>query len=238
MEKLYDHSGFRAKLNDIIYVCPCSINCVINIIAIITTIGQDLRSLLIKQVVINIKQQLLVSAGLGPIKMRKDGSYSSEALSSERDRPLCIAKAFKKITRIKSSLLTEILWKGKRKQKAERAAWKVGQALWKGTFPYGGNWIAPWNLEKKKHPDNGASVWEMRTFPVWDVSLLEGFHCMIRKMTSKTERTSADPITEHTLKNHARGFIWPLTWKILWPRDRALGAMDAKQEHLQWHFLV
>lgn len=91
------------------YVCLCSINCVINIIVIITTIGQDLRPLLMKQVVINIKQLLLASAGLGPVKMRKDGSYSSEALSSERGRPLCVAKAFKKITIIKSSLLTEIL---------------------------------------------------------------------------------------------------------------------------------
>ena len=168
--------------------------------------------------------------------MRKDGSYSSESFYSERGRPLRVTKAFKKITRIKSSLLTGILWNGKRKQKAEGAAWKVGQALWRGTFPCGRNWITPWNLGKK-YPDNGVSVWEMRTFPVWDISLLEGFHCMIRKMTSKTERTSADPITEHTLKNHARGLIWPLIWKILGPKDRALGAMDAKQEHLQWHFL-
>lgn len=118
--------------------------------------------------------------------MRKDGSYSSEALSSERGRPLRVTKAFKKITRIKSSLLTGILWNGKRKQKAEGAAWKVGQALWRGTFPCGRNWITPWNLGKK-YPDNGVSVWEMRTFPVWDISLLEGFHCMIRKMTRQKE---------------------------------------------------
>ena len=146
-------------------------------------------------------------------------------------------------------------------QKHSRKSQELSQACWLGYYEMGrgsrklkellGRWGklsegAPSHVEGteslhgtwgKKYPDNGVSVWEMRTFPVWDISLLEGFHCMIRKMTSKTERTSADPITEHTLKNHARGLIWPLIWKILGPKDRALGAMDAKQEHLQWHFL-
>ena len=97
-----------------------------------------------KQVVINIKQLLLASAGLGPVKMRKDGSYSSEALSSERDRPLCVAKAFKKITIIKSSLKYYEMGRGSRKLKELLGRWgKLSERApspMEGTVSLHGTW--------------------------------------------------------------------------------------------------
>ena len=96
-------------------------------------------------------------------------------------------------------------------QKHSRKSQELSQACWLGYYEMGrgsrklkellGRWGkisegAPSHVEGteslhgtwgKKYPDNGVSVWEMRTFPVWDISLLEGFHCMIRKMTRQKE---------------------------------------------------
>lgn len=63
---------------------------IISIIVITTTKWWVLRQLLIKQII--IKQLLLASAMLGPIKMRKDESYSSETLHPHlvRKADLCV----------------------------------------------------------------------------------------------------------------------------------------------------